>query len=489
MLTRILTRSSRLSCDRHSSAALYPRRTFAVPLPYLHSEPGGFLLKSARAELRILGHTELAPAGRHTGGTLLRQPKRLALLAYLAMAASEGYRRRDQIVALFWPEQDQLHARTQLRKALYGFRALLGEDAFPARGDEELRVDTTKVWCDAVAFRRHCEAREWAAALDLYRGDLLEGLHPGGVGEAFESWLVEQRGVLRALASRAAWECSAAADVVGRRDEAIVNARRAVELSPDDEEGIRRLIAALDRYGDRAGALRIFAEWQERIQKEFGAEPAPETRKLARRVQAQRKGESLETYGQVRLASPERVPTPPAEQAAPAAKPPHRPAARRRFARIAATIGVVLIAQAVMMTSMAWRPSAQASVAVLPLRGFGDSLASVVGHAIADELTTQLAQHPEVSVRSLPRLSFSSADSLDIEELGRQLEVRNLLLGSVQRRDRRLRVNLRLVQAEDGLTRWARTFDLDAEDLLTSQARVASMCVEAISPALASASR
>lgn len=456
--------------------------------------------EQARAELRILGHTELSLAGNLTGGAVLRQPKRLALLAYLALAATDGFRRRDQIVALFWPDQDQLHARTQLRKALYGLRATLGVDAFLTRGDEEIRLDTSKVWCDAVTFRRHCDSREWSEALPLYRGDLLEGLFPGGVGEEFETWLYEQRAALRALAARAAWESSAQADLGGRRDEAIALARQATELNLDDEEGIRRLIAALDRYGDRAGALRVFGDWQSRLQKEYGAEPAPETRKLARKVQAHRKGESIETPG-LMLARPARG----------SVEPPSAPLGgsdrtaetapfvetvtevpRRRSRRLsrralaasgAAALGVALIAAAVIRAGSS---AELAAVAVLPLRGLGDSTAALIGEAIAEELTTSLAQLPGVGVRSSTRSKTVLDDARDIEEIGRSLAVRHVVDGSVQRDADKLRVSVRLVRVIDGLTLWARSFDLNTTDLLSSQARTATAIVDALAPLLAS---
>jgi len=423
---------------------------------------------------------------------VLRQPKRLALLAYLALAASDGFRRRDQIVALFWPERDQLHARTQLRKALHGLRATLGAGAFLTRGDEEIRLDTNEVWCDAVEFRRGCDARKWSEALTLYRGDLLEGLFPGGVGEEFESWLEEQRATLRALAARAAWESSALADLAGRRDEAIALARQAAELNPDDEEGVRRLIAALDRYGDRAGALRVFGDWQSQLQKEYGAEPAPETRKLARKVQAHRKGESIETPGFMVALAP-RAPAEP-EAATIVENPPEvvRRPSRQLSRRVVATSGAVVLGAALIAAAISIRSgnsAEHASVAVLPLRGLGDSTAAFIGEAIAEELTTSLAQLPGISVRSSARSKTVLGNARDIEEIGRRLAVRHIVDGSVQRDADKLRVTVRLVQTSDGFTLWARSFDLSTTDLLSSQARIAAVTVGALAPFLASASR
>jgi serine/threonine-protein kinase len=439
-----------------------------------------------RAELRILGHTELSIAENLTGGGVLRQPKRLAVLAYLALAATEGFRRRDQIVGLFWPDQDQLHARTQLRKALHGLRATIGAEAFLTRGDEEIRLDTKMVWCDAVAFRRHCDAREWTEALALYRGDLLEGLFPGGVGEEFETWLAEQRAGLRGLAARAAWEGSALADLAGRRDEAIALARRAADLNLDDEEGVRRLIAALDRYGDRAGALRMFADWQSRLQKEFGAEPAPETRRLVRRVQASRKGESMETpHGSI-AETPPRVPEGEIATAAVHPQMNGRPSRKSSYGiMLIAGAAVLAIASILVGPRLSRLDSRQSgSVAVLPLRGLGDSITTLAGEAIAEELITNLTQLQGIDVRSSPRSKAVLDSARNVEQIGRQLTVSHVVDGSVQRNAEKLRVNIRLVRVSDASTLWARSLDLDATDLLSSQSQLAAAVVDALAPLL-----
>jgi DNA-binding SARP family transcriptional activator/TolB-like protein len=444
-------------------------------------------MKKPSAELRILGHTELSVADNVTGGAVLRQPKRLGLLAYLALATTNGFRRRDQIVGIFWPELDQMHARTQLRKALHGLRAILGTDAFVTRGEEEIRLDTDHVWCDGVVFRRHVEAREWSDALALYRGDLLEGLFPGGVGEEFERWLYEQRSDLRELASRAAWECSSQADLTGDRAAAIAFARQAAELAPDDEEGMRRLIAALDRHGDRAGALRAFTEWQARLQKEFGAEPDPVTRKLVRKVQAPRKGESIETPRILSSLQSSQVSpvTPAATQSTPASG--QQPARPRRSLTpaIIAWSAVGLISLSLAVFGMSARSSGRgelAAIAVLPLRGLGDSVAAAIGQGIAEELTAGLTQTSGISVRSSARMRQVIDDAGDIEDIGRRLAVRNVLDGTVQRDESHVRVTLRLVRVSDALTLWARSFDFAASDLLASQEQIAKTTAIATVP-------
>lgn len=426
-------------------------------------------MNSSPVELRILGHTELSAAGNLTGGVILRQPKRLALLGYLALDATTGFRRRDQIVGLFWPEKDQLHARTQLRKVLYALRGVLGADAFVIRGEEEIRLNTDAVWCDAVAFRRACEAREWMRAIELYRGDLLEGLFPGGVGSEFDAWLEEQRSALREEASRAAWECSSLADLSGDRDAAIAFAKRAIDLNPDDEQSVRRLIAALDRYGDRAGALRTFSHWESRLQTEFGAEPAPETRKLARKVQSVRKGESMETPTVLKS-----LPAP----AASAPTPPMQVKARTRHQRpvalAAAAIGVVVLLGA--FAAFRSVTPARADIAVLPFEANGDSATTLLGESLAEELTTALAQ-TGVSVRSTARMRELLQGPRSAADIGKQLGVTALLEGSVLRDAKRIHVRARLVRVSDGRTLWARVITVDAMDIIAAHQTVASSTV------------
>src|SRR5687768_6336039 len=89
-------------------------------------------------ELYLLGGIELRGIDREAADRLLAQPKITALLAFLALSPEQRPQRRDRIVALLWPELDQGHARTALRKALHMLRTTLGADAVRNRGDEEV---------------------------------------------------------------------------------------------------------------------------------------------------------------------------------------------------------------------------------------------------------------------------------------------------------------------------------------------------------------
>lgn len=423
-------------------------------------------MENYRYELRILGHTELSGPNPDAVDALARQPKRLALLAYLALTTVDGFRRRDHVISLFWPELDQAQARTYLRKALYGIREALGEDLFINRGEDEIRLDHTLVWCDAVALQQRARDAQWPDALSLYRGELLDGMYPEGVAPEFQEWLDAQRRTMRELAARAAWETSTIEEARGDRGAAVAMARRARELDPDNEEGVRRLMELLDRRGDRGGALKVYGEWQARLMEDYGVEPAPETRKLANRVRAARKGESHETPP-APLKPAQMLPTKGEPTAAPTTLPlPKRRRIVPRAVVASLIIIAVVIATAMLWPDSPWRPRAgEHSVSVLPLRSIGGDQLQSTAEAITEELTTGLATHAGITVRPATRAHSLLRDGADIDKVGRRLGVAYIADGSVQGNAERVRLTIRLLRAEDAVARWANTFDFQPSDL------------------------
>src|SRR5438445_8153621 len=236
-------------------------------------------------EFRILGGLNLLGPGGHELKSVLAQPKRVALLAYLAAATPQRLHRRDSLIALFWPELDQEHARAALRQALHGLRRALGEGVLVSRGDEDIGLDRAQIRCDVVEFEGAVHSGRLAEALDLYRGDLLEGFFIRGA-PAFEQWLEDERARLRAVALRSATLLAERSDVSGALAESGQWARRALRIAPLDEPAFRRLIRTLDRLGDRSGALDAYEAFAKRLAAELETEPAPETRALADAVRA-----------------------------------------------------------------------------------------------------------------------------------------------------------------------------------------------------------
>jgi serine/threonine-protein kinase len=224
--------------------------------------------------LQLLGSQRIT---LETGGSLdavVAQPKRFALLAYLALAAGD-YVRRDIVLAVFWPELDQFAARRALRNTLYQLRRTLGTEVLCTRGDEDIAVDCNALWCDVTALASAVDAGRYDEAVALYQGELLRGFHLPGGGEEFEDWLLaarerSTRQVMRALEALIAREEGA-----GHPLDAARWAVRAQELAPYEEVRVRRTMALLDAAGDRGSALLAYDTFTRRFQEEMGSAPRP----------------------------------------------------------------------------------------------------------------------------------------------------------------------------------------------------------------------
>src|SRR6266849_361219 len=230
-------------------------------------------------EFRTLGTLDLRGADGRELDSLLAQPKRIALLAYLCIAQPRGFHHRDTLLGLFWPSADQDHARTSLRKALHILRRALGDDAILSRGDEEVAVDFQRVSCDTAVFEESSRANRLEEALDLYRGDLLTGFFIDEAPE-FEHWLHSERTRLRACAARAAYAMSDRFEASGNVSAAVSWARRSFELADTDESALRKLIELQCRGGDRAGAIQAYETFARHVAAEYETEPSSDTRAL-----------------------------------------------------------------------------------------------------------------------------------------------------------------------------------------------------------------
>jgi DNA-binding SARP family transcriptional activator len=229
--------------------------------------------------LRTLGALDLRDDANRELRSLLVQPKRFALLAYLTIAGRGAFVRRDVLRALFWPELDWHHARRALNQAVHVLRGAVGHDVVLTRGGEDIRVDDARLWCDAIALQQRLAAGDLAGALTLYRGNLLQGLFVTGLRE-FERWLEETRACLRSRATAAALRLSEAAEWQGDGATAMLWARWGVALAPTEESAARHLVAVLGRLGDRAAAVRAYADFAELIAREYDLDPSAETRAL-----------------------------------------------------------------------------------------------------------------------------------------------------------------------------------------------------------------
>jgi DNA-binding SARP family transcriptional activator len=235
--------------------------------------------------LRTLGGVDLLDSEGHELRALLAQPKRLALLAYLALATPRGFHRRDTLLALLWPEHDSEHARNSLSQSIHVLRRHLGQEVIVSRNGDAIGLNWQDVWCDAVAFEEAIDACRFPEALELYRGELLEGFHIANAPE-FERWLDGER-------ARLAGRCAKAAEVLAEQREdagdfagAVPLWRRIATRDPYSSRAALRLMRVLASAGDPAAAVQHARVHETLLKEELGVAPDPAISDLVRQLQS-----------------------------------------------------------------------------------------------------------------------------------------------------------------------------------------------------------
>jgi TolB-like protein/DNA-binding winged helix-turn-helix (wHTH) protein/cytochrome c-type biogenesis protein CcmH/NrfG len=122
------------------------------------------------------------------------------------------------------------------------------------------------------------------------------------------------------------------------------------------------------------------------------------------------------------------------------------------------------------------------SIIVLPFTNFSsDAKQDYVADGIADSLISDLAHGlPGISIVSRDTAFTYKGRVVDARQIGRELEARYLLEGSVQIEGERVRVNARLVETEQGNQLWAERFDAERTSILQVQDEIVGRVSRAI---------
>ena len=88
---------------------------------------------------------------------------------------------------------------------------------------------------------------------------------------------------------------------------------------------------------------------------------------------------------------------------------------------------------------------------------------------VTESLTTDLSRIRGSFVIARNTAFTYKGKAFDVKQIGRDLNVRYVLEGSVQRRGERMRVNVQLIDAESGGHLWAERFDKPLADLFDMQ--------------------
>src|SRR5215467_8884421 len=151
---------------------------------------------------------------------------------------------------------------------------------------------------------------------------------------------------------------------------------------------------------------------------------------------------------------------------------------RRRSIRWAAVVGT---------TTSITQPSTapRLSIIVLPFSNLSnDPEQQYLADGITEDLTTDLSRIAHMFVISRDTAFTYKDKPINAKQIGRELGVRYVLEGSVQRSSGRIRVSAQLIEAETDAHLWAQRFDRDMGDLFALQSEITRQIAMALSSEL-----
>jgi TolB-like protein/DNA-binding winged helix-turn-helix (wHTH) protein/Flp pilus assembly protein TadD len=128
------------------------------------------------------------------------------------------------------------------------------------------------------------------------------------------------------------------------------------------------------------------------------------------------------------------------------------------------------------------RLAAAASIVVLPFINLsGDAAQDYVADGVTDSLISDLVHAmPGISVVSRDTAFTYKGRSTDARQIGRELDVRYLLNGSVAVEGERVRVNIALAETREGNQLWSERFDTERRSILQVQDEIVGRVSRAI---------
>ena len=248
---------------------------------------------SASLHIQLLGGFAVTLGGQSIRA--FRTAKTRALLAYLVVEA-DRQQSRTKLATLLWGELPDVAAKTNLRIELSNLKSLLADHPALEVSRNEVFFNRALATTDVHVFQRTiaaflalpietqgAELAKLTAALDLYQGEFLAGLHLNDAAE-FEDWQLLTREQLHEEMMLALKTLQIRYAEQGRWAELADAARRQLAIVPWTESAHRNLMQALAAQGQMQAALAQFEKCRQILQTELGIAPSLATIELAARL-------------------------------------------------------------------------------------------------------------------------------------------------------------------------------------------------------------
>jgi serine/threonine protein kinase/tetratricopeptide (TPR) repeat protein len=120
------------------------------------------------------------------------------------------------------------------------------------------------------------------------------------------------------------------------------------------------------------------------------------------------------------------------------------------------------------------RSDAQHMLVVLPFENQSDAAKEYFADGITEEITTRLSSLSSLGVIARSSAQVYKGSKKTVKEIGNELGVDYILMGTVRWAGQRVRVSPELINVKTGLQVWAQTFDAPFSDVFTLQSDIAT---------------
>jgi len=230
--------------------------------------------------------------------------KTSALLYYLAYQAD--WVQRDDLLYLFWPDVEEQKARSNLRQLLSSLRS--------SSFGKNLKTNKQHVgWfvtTDVQQFKEALEQKNWLAAIEQYKGELLQGFRSTNIPE-FESWLQFERIDLFRLYRKTVLSFSHELELKNQLNQAIGLVERLYRFDLLDEEVFRYYLELLILCGKLKDAREAYKQFTQLLT-ELDAKPETATVQLIEQVHSSNTNRQVKrsSLSQITVSPSLKIPTP-----------------------------------------------------------------------------------------------------------------------------------------------------------------------------------
>lgn len=360
----------------------------------------------------------VAPRGR----------KARAILAYLSSRVGEQVA-RETLTELLWGDRGEAQARASLRQALLEIRHC---------AERLIDSDRDHLWIEA----------DRITLIDAGPDEAFEDLDH--ITAEFDDWLLVERSrltreQLARLRNEAERELAS-----GDAEAALAHSEEMSRIDPFDEDAARIAMQAEFDLGRPAGAEQRYQAMAELLREEMGLQPSSESKALRERLLIAGRTSIVPLFeGPVEHIRRSRAIF-------------HgRTVGWKRSARWLAWLALPVTAAGAFW----WQQESAAGtepqrIAILPFEA--ENVEPALAEGMSDELLSQLTRSNQLRVIGRTSADQFKGRPTDLRKIGRMLDVKYIVEGSVRSSGNQLTALVSLVRAEDGSAVWARAFKADS---------------------------